>query len=223
MPAKPKQPGKSAAPRKVRSDATLKKLPREFRPRVLEWLEQDGEESCRQRCLSELQIASPKGGPIGTTTLYEALAFWRTQEIADEMFAYRDAQTEAFAKFKPGDDEMARRFGEFSMLQEANKTKDKDIFAVATMAADSRRRLDLEEKSGKTKAAQKAEQLAQGRARLAFDEAKWRFDAAQAVMKHLNELRAIQRDASLKGPEKVKQVMLKLWGAPPTKPEDAAS
>lgn len=150
-----------AKPRKLRRDAGLKKLSGPQRAQVLSWLEEDGEESCRQRCLSELGIAGPKGGPIATSTLYDAINYWRTQEITDEMFSFRDAQEDLFRKFRPEDADLARQFGEFALLQRANKTQDPKLFSVATTAQDMRRSLDLQEKTARTKARQKDQQLKQ--------------------------------------------------------------
>ncbi len=139
--------------RKLRRDAGLKKLSGLQRRQVLEWLEEDGEESCRQRIFSELRMASPKDPtkPIGKQALYDAVNYWAAQEITDEMFSFRDAQVELFTKFRPSDAKLAREFGEFALLQRANKTQNSDLFTAATMAADMRRRLDLEEKTAQTK------------------------------------------------------------------------
>ena len=142
-------------PRKLRRDATLKKLKEPAKRKlVLEWLEQDGEESARQRIFSELHIASPSdpSKPVSLSTLYDAVNYWAAEEITDEMFSFRDAQEELFKRFRPEDAKLAREFGEFSLLQRANKTQNKDLFTAATMAADMRRRLELDEKSAQTKA-----------------------------------------------------------------------
>lgn len=148
---------------KLRRDATVKKLDGAQRAQVLEWLEQDGWESCAQRIFAELHICSPKdpAKPVGKAAIYDAVNYWAAQAITDEMFSFRDAQAELMAEFKPGDAKLAREFGEFSLLQRANKTQDKDIFATAASAQDSRRRLDLDELSGKTKARQKDAQIKQ--------------------------------------------------------------
>lgn len=149
--------------RKVRRDATLKKLRGPQRQQVIEWLEADGPDSCAQRIFSELGIASPKdpSKPISIQTIYEALAFWRVETELVQAFAEMDAQTELMAKFRPGDAKLAREFGEFIFLQAANRTKNDKLFAVATTAADKRRSLDLQENIGQTKARQKDAQIRQ--------------------------------------------------------------
>lgn len=165
-------------PRKLRRDATLKKLTGPARAQVIEWLNQDGEESCRQRCFSELGISSPdpqtrQPAPISKTTLYQALAYWRTEAITDNLKAFGDAQAELFAQFKPGDLKTAREFADFMMLQKAIAAEDKDVFSAATMSADSRRRLDLEEQSGRTKAEIARAKLEQSAASLKLDREKF--------------------------------------------------
>lgn len=123
------------------------------REQILEWHNADGWQSCCQRIFSELGMASPENPakPIGKSALYAAFNFWEAQAITDEMFGFRDAQIELMKEFRPGDAKLAREFGEFSLLQRANKSQDKDIFMVATMAQDSRQRLELETKSAQTK------------------------------------------------------------------------
>jgi hypothetical protein len=178
---------------KLRRDATLKKLPLEQQQLVRAWLEEDGEGSCRQRIFSELHIASPKDPtqPISTSTLYDAIEYWDTQAITDGLRSYCDAQTELFAQFNPGDAELARKFGEFMMLQRANKTQDKDIFAVATMAQDSRRRLDLETESAKTKARQKDQQLSMKAEEVAVLKQKFRRDTCELFLEWLEKKEAL--------------------------------
>lgn len=178
------------APRKLRRDAVLKKLDGPARAQVRAWVEQDGEASARQRLCSELGIRSPQGGPISTKTLYAALAYWRAQEAVDEAFAFRDAQIELMRQFRPGDDMVARQWGEFMLLQRANQTHDKDTFAVAAMAADSRRRISLEET--KARARVEIEQARHAQRERAHELALARFQASmrtkiEAAMQALAE------------------------------------
>jgi len=202
---------------KLRRDATVKKLDGEARKAVLAWLEEDGWQSCCQRIFSELGIASPKDAtkPVGKNTLYDAVNYWAAQEISDEMFCFRDAQVELMAKFKPGDAKVAREFGEFALLQRANKTQNEDIFTVATSAQDSRRRLDLEEQSGKTKAEIAFAKLSQKDRDHLLAREKFEFDAAKAVLAKLAELKTIARDRALSEDDKITQVRLRLWGPDP--------
>lgn len=202
-------------PRKLRRDATLKKLDGLLRKQVLEWLEEDGEVSCRQRIFSELHIASPKDAtqPVSRQTLYDAIAFWQTQEITDEMFSFRDAQAELFTQFKPGDAKLAREFGEFMMLQRANKTQDKDVFTAATMAQDSRRRLDLEERSGKTKADIAVAKIAQKDRDHELALKKFQRDSCKLFLKWFDKEEA-QRIVTGTGSnaEKIEQLGLAMFG-----------
>lgn len=163
------------------------------RAQIIEWHRADGWQSCCQRILSELGIGSPKDAtkPISHQALYDALNFWRAQEITSEMFSFRDAQEELMRQFKPGDAKLAREFGEFALLQQANKAQDKDIFSVATSAQDSRRRLDLEEASGKTKARQ-------GDAKLAHQAKALKLTERRVVLLESNAAKAKQQLEAVK-------------------------
>lgn len=200
-----------AAPRKVRRDATLKDLPHEFRVRVLEWLDVDGWQLCVRRIFSELGIASPKDPekPISRDTLYKALSFWRAQEITDEAFAFRDAQQELMAKFKPGDARLAREFGEFSLLQRANQTQDKDIFMVATMAQDASRRAAQED----VKIGLKKKQIEQKDKDISLAERKFQRDTCELFLEwHDNEKAKQIATSGLSNAEKIEQLGLAMFG-----------
>ena len=186
-------------PRKLRRDAGIKKLTGAARRQVLDWLERDGEESARRRIFSELHICSPKdpAQPIAASTLYDAVNYWQTQAITDEMFSFRDAQAELMQGFRPGDAKLAREFGEFALLQRANKSQDKDLFAAAAGAQDSRRRLDLEEASGKTKARQKDAQIKQKDRDLALAERR-----VAVLEKKFADAQQTLSDPSLSMPER---------------------
>lgn len=172
-------------PRKLRRDATLKKLEPAQRKLVLEWLEQDGEESARQRLFSELHIASPQdpAKPVSRQTLYDAVNYWAAQEITDEMFSFRDAQEELFGQFRPGDAKLAREFGEFALLQRANKSQDKDLFTAATMAQDMRRSGDLKERELEAKIKGSALKFEQKEREMALAERKFQRDTARLFLK----------------------------------------
>ncbi len=201
--------------RKLRRDAVLKKLESAQRKQVLEWLEQDGEESARQRILSELHIASPQdpAKPVSRQTLYDAVNYWAAQEITDEMFSFRDAQADLFKQFRPDDAKLAREFGEFALLQRANKSQDKDIFTVASMAQDSRRRLDLEEKSAEFKGKVANAKLLQKDRDFLLAEKKFRRETCELFLEWFSKETAKQIATSgATNAEKIEQLGLAMFG-----------
>ncbi len=66
----------------------------------------------------------------------------------------------------------------------------KDIFTAATMAQDSRRRLDLEERSGKTKAEQKNRALEQKDTEINLAERKFQRDTCKLFLKWFGDQKA---------------------------------
>lgn len=74
----------SRAPKNPRRDAWHASIPPGDPRRALirGWLLADGEQSARQRLLSELLIASPSdpAQPVGTSAFYDGLNFWDAQE-----------------------------------------------------------------------------------------------------------------------------------------------
>jgi NACalpha-BTF3-like transcription factor len=85
-----------ARPRKIDRRSKLKGLAEEQRALIASWLQEDGLASCLQRLQSELGIS------VGQSTLYEALAFWRSEE---RFHAFRDiavSQAELEAEAKGG-------------------------------------------------------------------------------------------------------------------------
>lgn len=88
MPATPKRP------RKIRRDAKLLNLPERDRKVIAGWLQSDGVASCLQRIASQYQIQCSQ------TTLYEAIAFWDSQERRDRVRAKALAQIESEAEEK---------------------------------------------------------------------------------------------------------------------------
>lgn len=201
--------------RKLRRDAVLKKLKGEPRRRVLEWLEQDGEESTRQRIFSELGISSPKDAtqPVSHQTLYDAVNYWAAEEITGEMMDFRDQQAALMAEFNPGDAKLAREFGEFSLLQRANRAQDKDMFTAATMAADMRRKLDLEERSAKTKADIARIKIEQKTKDQQLAERKFQRDSAKLFLKWFEDETAKRIATSgASNSEKIEQLGLAMFG-----------
>lgn len=81
---------------KVRRDAKLKDLPEHYRVQIAGWLKEDGWQSCLQRIASELQIQA------GKTALYEALAYWESEEEFNGYEAIARAQAELEARAKSG-------------------------------------------------------------------------------------------------------------------------
>jgi hypothetical protein len=140
--------------------------------------------------------------------IYEAIAWWRMEDISGAMFRFRDAQQELMQQFRPGDATLAREWGEFALLQRANEVQDKDIFCVATMAQDSRRRLDLEAKSGEFKAQVAVKKLAQKDRDFTLQREKFITESCEKIMKAARDpkLREVIEDSKLTNAEKIAEI-----------------
>jgi hypothetical protein len=73
----------------------------------------------------------------------------------------------------------------------------------------------IAERALKLRASQARRQSAHSKVRLKLARQKFEFDAAQAVLDHLESLRAIAADRSLPSQEKLHAIRVRLFGAPP--------
>lgn len=73
----PRRTRKNGTPRKVRRDAKLLLLPAAERKLIADWLRADGPRCCLQRMATQLHLTVSQSG------LYEALAFWESEERRD--------------------------------------------------------------------------------------------------------------------------------------------
>ncbi len=200
---------KSSADREPNSNSRLKTLPEERQEVIFGWCtkanDQDGEgkEIPRTGGLAHAQAQLAADGiTVSEPVLSEFRRWYRARQRYRRSLASSEQQRELMAKFRPGDAALAREFAEFTLLQQANEVEDPELIQIATGIHDKRRTLDLTEESGRTKAAQKAEQLAQGRERLKLDREK--FEALLAKEAKAKEtlgdssLNAEQREARMK-------------------------
>jgi hypothetical protein len=171
-----KRLNKDGSPRKVRRDDKLNGLPEAQRGAVADWLSEDGWESCLQRLRSELGIETNK------TSLYEALARWRTEARFTRFHSLAMAQAQLEAEAKGGmtaeqlEEAVDRNF--LMMAAEAEDTtlyKELRYLRVADQSAKSNARIaEAKLRQGDKKIAQKTEELKLATRRVELLEAKAR-------------------------------------------------
>lgn len=88
----PKRTRRDGSPRTIRRDAKLLRLPEAERKLISGWLRSDGPRCCLQRMATQLQITA------GQSALYEALAFWESEERRDRTRALALAQIDQEAE-----------------------------------------------------------------------------------------------------------------------------
>lgn len=161
-----------------------------------------------------------------THTLEEAEAWLATDGVEtsrtplSEFFAWYPLSLKLSAAASMGDavKEILRELPGLNLDEQKLSQAGQAIFeAEALQRGDSELYVSLRKlRQEDTKAAQKAEQLAQKEREITLAIDKFQFDAAKAVMANLAELKAIAADRALSAPEKVKAVQLKLFGTPRT-------
>lgn len=164
------------SPRKIRRDAKLKALGHEQRKQVAEWCEQAGWQVCLQRIALQLGIQTTR------SKLYEALAFWRTEEQFASFRALARAQAELEAAEKGGlspeqmEEAVDRHFlGLATLKQDPKLYQDIRYLRVADQSAKANARIaEAKLKQGDAKIAQKNADLALAERRVALLEAKAR-------------------------------------------------
>jgi hypothetical protein len=178
--------------RKVRPDSVLKNLSRPAQELIVEWSHQppqkdaDGEtvpdtggiayallqlrEHARLAARPELAVAQ--------STLYAFLQWFALEQDLEISFE-REQQVLA----KTGNAQLARTAGETLLMRLGLAAQSPKLIQTAAQIADSRRSLDLEEKSGKTKAAQKERSLDQKDRDHAFAVEKLVIASCEKIMK----------------------------------------
>jgi hypothetical protein len=183
---------------KVRSDSLLKNLPEDRQEQIMEWCntpsERDGEGKTIPDTgglgLARAQLAAD-GVKVSLRALSDFFSWWqlkRTLELAD-----LDAQEAAdwWRTFKPGDEETARKFGEFMFLQKAVRTQDAEVFTAATMARDMRVGMEGKARLEAEKLALKERQLAQKDEQLRLQREKFEIETCEKIL-------AAVKDAKIK-------------------------
>jgi len=161
---------------KPKSNAVLKTLPRERQEQIAEWCAQPNERDADGKPIPQsggLAFAHARlaadGVKVSLSVVGEFWSWWRLEQDLEMSFA-REEQVLA----KTGDRRKAREAGESLLMRLGIARQDPELLTAAAKVADSRRSLDLQEETGKTKAQQKNRQIDQGEKRLAHEREKFR-------------------------------------------------
>lgn len=100
--------------------------------------------------------------------------------------------TQWMQDFKPGDEEAARKFGEFVFLQMAVRSQNPEIFTAATMARDMRVGMEGKQKVDAIKLDQAERKLAQKSEELKLAEKKYQRDTCKLFLKWFADEQAKQ-------------------------------
>lgn len=134
--------------RKVRSDAVLLNLPEERQEQIIEWCDTPKSESCAGGYEFAREQLAADGLKVSVRALSDFYSDWHLR---------RDLQTAsnveaAVRSANPGEAKLAREAGEAMLLKLSLARQDAKLFTAAACSIDSRERLDLDERSAKTKA-----------------------------------------------------------------------
>lgn len=171
--------------RKTRSDAVLKQLPEELQEQIIEWADVPRSEECRGGHAHAVAMLKAQGIKTTVSRVSDFYTWWQLCRTLDH--AEEDSQEAAnwMREFQPGDEETARKFGEFVFLQKAVRSQDVRVFCAATAAADSRRKLEERAEANAVSAklqeraiAQRADVLQLARDKFETEVAKMLLDAA---------------------------------------------
>ncbi len=143
--------------RKVRSDAVLLNLPDERQEQIIEWCDTPKSEGCPGGYQFAREQLAADGLNVSTRAVSDFYSSWHLQQ--DLTLARQVEDTVKLAR--PGEAKLAREAGEAMLLKLSLAKQDPKLFSAATVSIDMRRSLDLQEKSGETKAAQKNRSLDQ--------------------------------------------------------------
>lgn len=142
--------------KKPRSDAPLKNLAPKRQEQVIEWCDTPKSESCPGGYQHAREQLAADGLRVSLRALSDFWSWWHLNADMDESFEVEDAVLR-----KSGDPRKARDAAETWLIRAGLTRKDPKLILAASQVSDNRRRLDLEEKSGETKAAHKERALDQ--------------------------------------------------------------
>lgn len=191
--------------RKPRSDAVLLNLPEEQQCKLADWL-------LSGVPYHEAKILAEKEFGVSLKSLSPFKEFWQ-QVCQPHLLARR-----------------SRSLGAAGVRAEEAAKHSGAAFDTATLDALRQKAYELAESPGAEAKEVKAVMMLLLKARdqdferekLAFDRQRFEFDAAQACLKQLPELKAISSNRGLNQTEKVEQIRLRLFGtlSEAEKPED---
>lgn len=219
------------AGRKVRPEAVLKNLQRAAQELIVEWSNQPA-----QKDADGEPIAGTGGVPFALAQLKEHARLVSRPELAvsqSTLYAFLDwfsleqdleisFEREQQVLAKTGNAKLAREAGETLLMKLGLAAKSAKLIHTAAQIADSRRSLDLEERSGRTRAEIARAKLVQKDRDWQLAREKFEWDGAKEALAKLKELKSIAADRTLNDDQKIEQVRLRLWGAPPKEMEGKA-
>lgn len=143
----------------------------------------------------------------GCKTSLDSLSRWRQRRERERAQTNLSDWTEEFEAqcraFNPSaDSDQVRQFVIAQLIKKGAATGDDTLALNAA-------RMQLEEKSGATKAANKERELA-------LAENRFHFDTAKACLAHAPFIKTVAGNKSLSESEKIQAIRARLWGKPPT-------
>lgn len=201
--------------RKPKSNAVLKNLPPERQEQIAEWCEKpnetngDGNPVPKTGGLAYAQTQLANDGlRVSLSVLGDFYQWWRLQKDLEISF-----EREQIVLEKTGDAKKAREAGENLLMRLGLVSQDPKLIQAAAIMSDSRRALDLEEASGRTKAAQKDRSLSQKDEQIKLAERKFQRDTCALFLKWF-DVEAAKKIATsgLSNKEKIDQLGLAMFG-----------
>jgi hypothetical protein len=183
------------------------KIPPEMHERVAEWCakpndtDENGKPIPRTGGLAyAMAQCAADGLKVSLDTVSRFYAWWQLQQDLDASF-----EVEKQVLANSGNAKLAREAGEALLIRRGIALQDPDMIKTAAQIADSRRHLDLEEKSGKTKADIARAKLAQKDRDHALAVEKLVIAGCEKIMKAARDpkVREIVEDTKLSSAEKI--------------------
>ena len=168
--------------RKTRCDAVLKSLPEELQEQIIIWADEPRSETCPggyTHASAKLQAAGIKTSRRRISDFYTWWQLRRTLELAEE--DSEEAQ-QWMRDFRPGDEEAARKFGEFVFMQKAVRVQDVRVFRAAASIHDSRLHLEHKVAAQATATEQRDRHLAQRDAALQLATTKFQTEFSAKLL-----------------------------------------
>lgn len=189
---------------KVRSDSLLKNLPETRQEQIIEWCDTPKTESC----VGGYQFAREQLAADGVKVSLRALSdFWSWWNLRQDLKASADVET-AMLEANPEAVKEARAAGELMFLKLSMVRQDTKAFSAAVTSADTRRNLDLQEETGRTRAAHKERSLAQKDEDLRLAREKFEIETCEKIIQAARDpkTRQIVEDTTLSKAEMIAQL-----------------
>lgn len=183
---------------KVPSHAILLNLPEERQAQIAEWCSKPNERDGAGKPIPKtggLAFARAQleadGLKVSLDTLSRFFCSWKLARDLDLGF---DVEAQVMAR--TGDVQMAREASESVLLRLGLARQDPELIMAAARTHDSRRKLDLDEASGKTKAEHKERELAQKERDYSLAREKFELEAAEKMLSAALRAKADEINAS---------------------------